>query len=141
MRGRFIVEQRGRGKGKREVVRGKVETGKRLGELLGGEVGEGVVDAFRGERGRGVRNAPVGRHVDHAGSFALGRGGEAALQVQTHLALSGEREKGDLVPRNAAALRVEDELRNLVALVGGEQKQHTKAFLRFRRRKCGIRER
>ena len=53
MRGRFIaVGVAGRGREREgEVVRGKVETWKRFGELLGGEVGEGVVDSVRGKGG------------------------------------------------------------------------------------------
>ena len=62
-----------------------METGKRFGELLGGEVGEGVVDSFRWKGEEGPRNAPVGWHVDHSRRLAVGRGGQAALEVQTHL--------------------------------------------------------
>lgn len=67
------------------MVDGKVETWKRLGEVLGGEVGEGVVDAVGGKGGARERNAPVGRHVDDAGRFAFGGVGEAALEIETDL--------------------------------------------------------
>ena len=67
------------------MVGGNVETWKRFGELLGGEVGEGVVDSVWGKGGTRERNAPVGRDVDDAGRFAFGGVGEAALEIETDL--------------------------------------------------------
>lgn len=114
------------------MIGGKVETWKRLGELLGGEVGEGVVDSVRGEGGTGEGHAAVGGTVDDAGSLAFGGVGQASLEVETHLERRDRAviEGKYLVPGNAAALRVEDVLGDFVALAGSEQKQHAKAFLR-----------
>ena len=81
------------------MVRRNVETWKRFGELLGGEVGEGVVDSVRGIGGTRERNAPVGRDVDDAGRFALGGVGEAALEVETDLEKGGVMIRRVLGPR------------------------------------------